>query len=463
MTASSATTSYRCLAAAGSCDVTPEVGMYHRMWGAASHDISTGIHRPLQAHVVVQQDVEASSPCVVWISLDHCLLMHHDMVWFREDIAQGAGVDVDQVFVCFTHTHGAGLMDSTRTDQPGGDLVKPYLKEMANTIAATVADTVSKLQPCWGQTTAGKCTLGHNRDQRDEQNGIYVCGHYEDGTTDDTLLVGRWTNDDGHVIATMVNYACHPTTLAWDNTLISPDYIGATREVIQNLHDCPCLFLQGASGDIGPREGYVGDTSVADRNGRQLGYSALAALESLDPPGKSYQYAGPVVSGATIGYWEHGDMQIMPHDTESSIEYFTVDLDYQDGLESVESVQAELEKWEQSDADDARARAERCRRSLVRLGSVPTGVFPFEVTIQRLGRTVWVLLGGELYNWFQRELRERYPDLSIVVTTIANGSRSWYILKEESYGLGLYQEEASMLAAGSLERLLEAVSDRLRS
>ena len=63
----------------------------------------------------------------------------------------------------------------------------------------------------------------------------------------------------------MVNYACHPTTLAWQNTLISPDYVGAMREVVGSRHDAPCLFLQGASGDVGPRVGFVGDTEQAAR------------------------------------------------------------------------------------------------------------------------------------------------------------------------------------------------------
>ena len=66
----------------------------------------------------------------------------------------------------------------------------------------------------------------------------------------------------------------HPTTLAWDNTLISPDYPGATREVIEDATRVPCVFLLGACGDLGPRNGFVGDTAVADRNGRQLGYAA---------------------------------------------------------------------------------------------------------------------------------------------------------------------------------------------
>src|SRR5690606_13985644 len=59
----------------------------------------------------------------------------------------------------------------------------------------------------------------------------------------------------------------------------------------------------GACGDLGPRHGFVGDVAIADRNGRQVGYAALAALEAMDPPATDFHYDGPVVSGATLGIW----------------------------------------------------------------------------------------------------------------------------------------------------------------
>ena len=102
----------------------------------------------------------------------------------------------------------------------------------------------------------------------------------------------------------IVNYACHPTTLAWDSRALSPDYVGAMRETVQTRYPAPCLFLQGASGDLGPRDGFVGDREVADRNGRWLGYAALTALESTLPPERELRYAGGVTSGTTIGVWE---------------------------------------------------------------------------------------------------------------------------------------------------------------
>ncbi len=46
----------------------------------------------------------------------------------------------------------------------------------------------------------------------------------------------------------------------------------------------------------------------------------------------------------------------------------------------------------------------------------------------------------------------------MVIGTLVNGSTVWYLPDEPSFGKGLYQEEASVLARGSLERLIEALS-----
>jgi len=103
------------------------------------------------------------------------------------------------------------------------------------------------------------------------------------------VLVARVTDPAGRLRATLVNYACHPTTLAWDNSLISPDYVGAMREVVEAATTGPCVFAQGASGDVGPRYGFVGDTAGADRNRRQPVFRAdcqAGARKSGRWPGK---------------------------------------------------------------------------------------------------------------------------------------------------------------------------------
>ena len=38
----------RCRFAIAEADITPPAGIYHRMWGAATHDRAEGVHRPLR-------------------------------------------------------------------------------------------------------------------------------------------------------------------------------------------------------------------------------------------------------------------------------------------------------------------------------------------------------------------------------------------------------------------------------
>ncbi len=111
----------------------------------------------------------------------------------------------------------------------------------------------------------GRCSLATNRDLHDPEKERIVSGFNPSIEADSALLVGRVTDGTGKIIATIVNYACHPTTLAWDNTLISPDFVGAMRETIEaNTGGAPVIFLQGASGELAPRYQYVGDVKVAD-------------------------------------------------------------------------------------------------------------------------------------------------------------------------------------------------------
>jgi hypothetical protein len=52
----------RCVAGVARGDITPPVGIYHRMWGTATHDRSTGVHQPLTATVLVLADMEGTRP-----------------------------------------------------------------------------------------------------------------------------------------------------------------------------------------------------------------------------------------------------------------------------------------------------------------------------------------------------------------------------------------------------------------
>ena len=467
----------RCMAGAARCDVTPVVGTFHRMWGAATHNRSTGVHRPLTATVLYLQSLtDDDQPPRVLIALDHCLLWPKEMNQLLDSISAATKLDRNSLIVFFSHTHAAGLMGLERKDLPGGDLIEPYLNDLATKISELIRESKGCCVPASIVYGQGKCSLAQNRDYFDAERGRYVCGYNPNGATDDTVMVGRVTADTGSLIATFVNYACHPTTLAWENTLISPDYPGAMREVVEGATHAPCLFIQGASGDIGPKHGFVGDVNVADRNGRQLGYAALGALESLSAPGEEYDYVGPVISGATLGIWKY-----LPEPVERATQHSRwidrrdlVPLKYRSVLPSradleQEELQHRAEEQEaiaKGDAEairNAHAMVERTTRRLIRFAPLPPGEsYPYPLIAWRIGDAVWLALDGEHYNILQRTLRARFPHIPLIIGTIANGSTVWYLPEATSYGLGLYEEEVSVLAQGCLEAVIEAATNAIR-
>ncbi|MSR57861.1 MAG: hypothetical protein EXS05_09325 [Planctomycetaceae bacterium] len=468
----------RCLFGIARCDVTPPVGIYHRMWGAATHDRSTGIHRPLTATAVVFRpaggDSSGGSEQIV-IAVDHCLLFAREMEQMLVSVCAGSGAARESLLFAFSHTHAAGLMDLERRQLPGGELIEPYLTKMAEKIVGAVCEARSSMQPATIVYGQGRCDLAAQRDFADEASGQWVCGFNPGESADETLLLARVTSDNATTLATFVNYACHPTTLSFENTLISPDFPGAMREVVENATGAPCVFLQGASGDLGPREGYVGGVTLADRNGRQLGHSALAILEALPPGGTTFEYAGPVVSGATLGIWKHVPVDAAQRSRHEFWRFkrWTVPLEYRPRLQSPEALRAERSQRfaEKAVADkagdtaasrDLHALIERVDRQLLRLSCLPAGdEFPFPVTLWQMGDALWLAVEAEHYQYFQRTLRERFPKVPLYVITLANGSRPSYLPTADVYDTGIYQETIALLARGSLERLVEAISEQI--
>lgn len=455
-------------------DITPPVGIYHRLWGAARHDRASGVHRPLFGEVMVFSPLDGHAPPIVRLQLDLCGLVQSQHDELASTVAVAASVSRERVIIGYSHTHSSGWFVPDRIPLPGGELIPGYLEGLGRLLADTTRRALTRRIPATITYGVGRCSMAANRDYWDSDLSGYTCGFNPDSPADDTVLVGRVTGADGRSIATLVHYACHPTTLAWESSLISPDFVGAMRETVEAATNVPCIYLQGACGDLGPRHGFVGDPAIADRNGRQLAYAALAALEGLGPTTVSFRYSGPVVSGATLGVWAY---QPAASERMARAERFdglacTVDLPLKDRPDPAE-LQTELETWEArrqaadergdtAAARDASARAERARRWLARLKDIGTGAtYPLRCTITRLGEAIWVTCGGEPYNLFQTELRRRFGDQAIIVSPLDGDLQVAYLLPADRYGRGLYQEEPSSLAAGCLERLIDEIAARI--
>lgn len=467
-------------------DITPPVGMYHRMWGAATHDCSEGVHRPLTATAIVFRaapdapglagDADRDQTLQVLIAVDHCLLASEQVVAIQQSAATLAGIDPTSIAITFSHTHAAGLLNSDREHLPGGELLGDYFESMTVAIADVVNEAVQSVEPAHVTYALGRCALAAHRDLFDDESQQWVCGYNPKGSVDDSVVVARVTNTAGQLLATCVHYACHPTTLAWDNRLVSPDFPGVMRETVEAHTSAPCVFLQGASGDVGPVRGFVGETATADQNGRELAFSALSALESMPAPATTFVYTGAVESGAVIGTWAD---QPLNATREQQVKRWQVarpiipmpyreDRLTQDELVGErDSLIAQEEAARQANdeqlAADTRALVERETRKIARLKNLPDGdSYPYQAVLWRVGDAVWIAIQGEPYNVLQRELRSRFPDTMLVISTIANGWGPSYMPPQDTYGQGVYQESIAVLAPGSLESLIESLTTTIR-
>lgn len=417
-------------------DTTPPPGIYSRMWGAAAHDIADGVHRPLNTTALALRAVGADRPRLL-VGLDIALLGDLGGVSDEErvlaPVREALGLEAGELLVNCSHTHSAPWSAMSRSHMPGGELIGPYLDQMSRAILEACEEALAGAAPATLTWATGRCDLARNRDLPDpaSEEGRIVCGFNPLAAADDTLVVGRVTaDDDGRILGTIVNYACHPTTLAWDNTLISPDYIGAMRELVeQHTGDAPCLFLHGASGELGPAHQYVGDPAIADQHGRRLGFSALSAIEGMLPARHGLRYDGVVESGAPLAVWS-------PAPFEPSGELAGGAVDVPLPLKPMPS-EAELEA--QLAVTEDRAIAERLFRKIQILRNLSDGdthVFP--AWVWRVGDTLVVAQANEPYSDFQLDLRRAFPETTVVVMN-TSGAEMGYLYPPELDGRDIYQ------------------------
>src|SRR5262245_43111553 len=97
-------------------DITPPVGIYHRVAGAATPDCAEGVPRPLTATAMWLEalDRDPANRHLVF-GLDHCILDGAEMAAIRRKAGEAVSLDPEQVRVSLSHTHGSGLMSRSRS------------------------------------------------------------------------------------------------------------------------------------------------------------------------------------------------------------------------------------------------------------------------------------------------------------------------------------------------------------
>lgn len=427
-------------------DVTPPVGVYARNWGAAEHDESFGNHNFLMISCVTISQSDDGEPLVL-ISLDACVWRSYELKErILDNILREFSLPKQNLAFCLTHTHAGPILSEDLDDKVGGKLNRKFIQTLEQKVIDVISESLRNRSLSVITWKYGKCTLAKNRDLFLEENDKFVTGFNPLQTADGTLLVGRIIDiSSKRTKGILVNYACHPTTLAWTNKLVSADYVGEMRDFINKEFECPIVFIQGASGELAPQFQYTDDLNIVKSNGKILAHAVLSVIEQMIPEEEEMYFKKIVSSGADLAAWD-----LRKTSPNKSLNAHILNIDFK--LKDMPSLDEILKMMESETSRVELEKLFRLKNLRIQFGdrhSATIGVW-----IWQIGDALFVGQQNEAYSDFQRVLRNSFNTKSILVGNIVNGSAG-YLPPQELYGQDCYTVKQTPFAAGGLENLMQ--------
>jgi hypothetical protein len=192
--------------------------------------VAQGVNDPLYAHAVVFSD---GTNKIALVSLDIVGLFYPNALNIRVALPGYTGVIVSS-----THNHeGPDTMGLWGSTPYKNGINQDYLKRVENDAIAAVKEAEQKLSTVtarYGKANAPKLLY----DSREP----YILH--------DELYVLKFDDAAGKTKGILMNWHCHPETLADKNTQISADYVGYCRDDLSKRYDCPVAYFTGTVGGL---------------------------------------------------------------------------------------------------------------------------------------------------------------------------------------------------------------------
>ena len=432
-------------------DITPPIGIYSKNWGAGHSDFATGIHRPLYFTCLTLQSSINDLPIIIITADLGWWKTGTEEINLRNGLLSRFNIPDSNLLFCLSHTHSGPSLTLDDKEKVGGHLIEEYLTNLLKISITAIEEALKYSKESSLEWRYSTCDLATNRDLFDPLKNKFYVGYNPSINADQTLLIGKVSDLSGELKAVLVNYACHPTTLAWENTLISPDYIGAMRELIEDKTNAKVLFFQGASGDLAPVEQYTGDIQIADKHGYRLGYAVLSSLEGFKENCTQLEIKEFIESGAPLVVWENKPFQLSSKLEAEKIEVL-VDLKAMPTFEELEVL------YNNCDDNVEKERLFRKKGLRKKIGNETSYLMP--IWIIRIGGAIIVAQSNELYSEFQVILREQFKNQPILIANIVNGYIG-YIPSIRYYSNDMYSVSQTPFEKDTFNRVLKQVTNNL--
>jgi hypothetical protein len=318
--------------------INPPPNIAHGGWGAQKHEQAEGIDMDLWATAVALSDQQTIA---LVLDIDIQILTNERADQIRAEASKATGLPVQNIRVAATHTH-SGPVPYKSWIEKGYEMVGPWFDDVARCSAEAGIGAIKNLKSVRVRAGRGQCHINANR-RAVTSSGERFLGVNPDGPCDREVQVVKLESDSGEPLATLVNYACHATIMGPPNRLITPDYPGAMKRVVEQALGGKCLFFQGSAGDQGPMLGFQADTSVYRNFGAILGHEVARVAVGLGSLPPTVKFREIIPSGAPLGMYE-GDFEEQPATPVRILEKEIL-VPLREGLPERKAATEKLEFW----------------------------------------------------------------------------------------------------------------------
>jgi hypothetical protein len=235
-------------------DITPDYPVRLSGYGSRTNEFER-VNQPIHAKALAlawQKD----APAVI-VTVDNCGVPDALRADVLKRLAAGGRKLADARFSLHSsHTHCAPMLRGVLPFIFGADLtageqerVDRYTEELTVKIVRIVAAALDTMKPAEVDWSIGKVTFASNR--RLKSPAGYQNAPNPAGPVDHALPVLRVKGADGKLLAVFTSYACHCTTLGFNE--VHGDWAGCAREDFERrFPGAVCLVALGCGGDQNP-------------------------------------------------------------------------------------------------------------------------------------------------------------------------------------------------------------------
>ena len=261
----------RLLVGAAAAPINPAPGAF--IAGGDRNRQFSGIHDSLYAKAVVVAGADGAHFAI--LTFDCIGMLHPTLVAIRRAVAQrlpAAEFDPNRIVMTSSHTHsGPDVVGIWGPELTTSGVDPAYLEQVVTTATDLLVRAWQNREPV--TVYGAEAEFG--------EEWVYNISEPEE--LDRAVSMLQFRAADGRSVATLTNFACHPTILDGSTAQVSADYVGGLYRYLDRELGGHNLFLQGAIGGWVQPEYEAKDFATAIHRGEELGQVVQTHLAQATP------------------------------------------------------------------------------------------------------------------------------------------------------------------------------------